>query len=208
MAPKIVNKREKREKIIHCAVDLFAEKGFADTTVKEIADAAHIGKGTIYEYFDSKEEILMSAFRYYVSRGVKTISAELRDATEPEEIITAFLRGMAKHFHSVSQQAAISLFVFQVESILSRSKIFEKYGDEILKIKSNLGAKFIKELSNAIVCAQKDGKFKKIDHNTIAMIIYSYISGISLFAIFDKSIDIQETNNVFMDIFFNGITTF
>ena len=50
---------DKRELILTAATDNFQAKGFAGTTISQIAKDANIGKGTIYEYFQSKEEILM-----------------------------------------------------------------------------------------------------------------------------------------------------
>ncbi len=47
--PKIVNKDEKIKQIVFASMPFFAEKAFAGTNVAEIAKAARIGKGTIYE---------------------------------------------------------------------------------------------------------------------------------------------------------------
>ena len=57
MAPRTANKKIKKEQIIKAALSIFAEKGLRSTTVAEIADKVDIGKGTIYLYFCSKEEI-------------------------------------------------------------------------------------------------------------------------------------------------------
>ncbi len=62
MAPKIVDKEAKREQIMHAAISVFAEKGLVNTKMIDIARAASIGKGTIYEYFRSKEDIFAAAF--------------------------------------------------------------------------------------------------------------------------------------------------
>ena len=48
---------ERRDHLIRLAADLFAEKGFRATTVREIADAAGILSGSLYHHFDSKESI-------------------------------------------------------------------------------------------------------------------------------------------------------
>ncbi|MBC8461550.1 MAG: helix-turn-helix transcriptional regulator [Deltaproteobacteria bacterium] len=48
---------KKEELIIKTAQELFARFGFNKTTVDEIAQKAHIGKSTIYHYFESKEEL-------------------------------------------------------------------------------------------------------------------------------------------------------
>jgi AcrR family transcriptional regulator len=49
-----------RSKIIDTAIDLFSKQGIAGVTVEQIADAADIGKGTIYNYFHTKEAIVMA----------------------------------------------------------------------------------------------------------------------------------------------------
>jgi AcrR family transcriptional regulator len=51
--------RRKRE-ILAAAAQVFAEKGYSSTTTKEIADAADVAEGTLYNYFNGKREILLS----------------------------------------------------------------------------------------------------------------------------------------------------
>jgi AcrR family transcriptional regulator len=51
----------KRDAIVIAAVTCFSRDGFAGTTISAIAQQAKIGKGTVYEYFTSKEEILVEA---------------------------------------------------------------------------------------------------------------------------------------------------
>ena len=63
-------KRETRERIITTALELFGRKGIENTTVDEIAAAADIGKGTIYNYFRTKEDIVV-AFVMEIERGVQ-----------------------------------------------------------------------------------------------------------------------------------------
>ena len=49
---------ERRDEILAIAAQLFAERGFAATTVREIADAAGILSGSLYHHFDSKESMV------------------------------------------------------------------------------------------------------------------------------------------------------
>jgi AcrR family transcriptional regulator len=51
-------KQQTRETIVRVALELFAEHGYDETTLAEIADAADVSPRTIFSYFDSKEEIL------------------------------------------------------------------------------------------------------------------------------------------------------
>jgi AcrR family transcriptional regulator len=56
---------EKHKMIIDKSVELFAEKGYHATSVQEIAEKCGIAKGSFYNYFKSKEELLVSIFKYY-----------------------------------------------------------------------------------------------------------------------------------------------
>src|SRR5260370_25409091 len=49
-----------RERLFRAALALFAKKGYAETTVEDITEAADVGKGTFFNYFRSKEHILMA----------------------------------------------------------------------------------------------------------------------------------------------------
>ncbi len=51
---------ELRERLFRAALDQFAKKGFLETTVEDITNAADVGKGTFFNYFPSKEHILLA----------------------------------------------------------------------------------------------------------------------------------------------------
>ena len=61
-------KREKRERLVKAARELFAAKGFTATTTSEIAARADIGAGTLFLYVRSKEELLVTVFHEDMGR--------------------------------------------------------------------------------------------------------------------------------------------
>ena len=65
----------KKKKIMDTAVEVFGEKGFKNSTISEIAKKAGVGDATIYEYFQSKEELLLSI----PTEFTKDIIAEIND---------------------------------------------------------------------------------------------------------------------------------
>lgn len=55
--PKVVDKDAKRRDLVKAAAALFGRDGYAATKIADVARAAGVGKGTMYEYFDSKEDL-------------------------------------------------------------------------------------------------------------------------------------------------------
>lgn len=64
----------KRKAILEAALRMLdQEQNTAAVTVAGIAQEAQIGKGTVYEYFKSKEEIFLQALFYYLDRSMQSI---------------------------------------------------------------------------------------------------------------------------------------
>lgn len=72
---------ETRERIFRAALELFANRGFQETTVEDITESADVGKGTFFNYFPSKEHVL-SAFGGMQVRKVKAALEGTRAAVE------------------------------------------------------------------------------------------------------------------------------
>ena len=58
-------KIDKKDRILEAAARVFAQKGYAGTAVADIAVQAEIGKGTLYTYFDSKEDLFFAVFEWF-----------------------------------------------------------------------------------------------------------------------------------------------
>jgi AcrR family transcriptional regulator len=81
---------ETRERLFRAALDLFARKGFTETTVEDITEAADVGKGTFFNYFPSKDHILL-AFGEMQRAKLESAVAEARASREP---MPQFLRSL------------------------------------------------------------------------------------------------------------------
>ncbi|MFI5495178.1 TetR/AcrR family transcriptional regulator [Actinoplanes sp. NPDC051859] len=92
---------ERRAHLVQLAGELFAEKGFRATTVREIADAAGILSGSLYHHFDSKESIgdeILSAFLDEVLSGYRTAAAANDDPRAAiEQIIRSSAASLDRH---------------------------------------------------------------------------------------------------------------
>jgi TetR/AcrR family transcriptional regulator, fatty acid metabolism regulator protein len=84
-APRPARGGDKRERILDAAVRVFAKKGFYATRVSEVAKAAGVADGTIYLYFKSKDELLVSLFEDRVERLLRFLEKELAPGTSASE---------------------------------------------------------------------------------------------------------------------------
>ena len=71
---------------------VFARKGFHNSRIAEIADEAGVASGTIYLYFKSKDEILISVFEESLDKIIRDIEAELEVIDDPRERLRTFIR--------------------------------------------------------------------------------------------------------------------
>ncbi len=81
---------EIRERLFRAALDLFARKGFAETTVEDITEAADVGKGTFFNYFPSKDHILLA----FGEMQLNKLEAAIEMARRTGEPMPEFLRSL------------------------------------------------------------------------------------------------------------------
>jgi TetR/AcrR family fatty acid metabolism transcriptional regulator len=103
-----------RERIIAKGVELFSRQGIADVTVDQIAEAADVGKGTIYNYFPSKEHIVvafMVNFEREVQKALTSLIASQRalDATLSSFVLHQFR--VKERYHSFVRVLLTQMFL-------------------------------------------------------------------------------------------------
>jgi AcrR family transcriptional regulator len=87
---------DRRKQILDVAKDVFAKRGVRDANVADICEAAKIGRGTLYQYFDNKNDLLRAVMDGICDRIVDTIAKRAPVATipgvagAPTEMIIAF----------------------------------------------------------------------------------------------------------------------
>ncbi len=101
----------KRERILRAAVDVFAQNGYFNAKVSEIAKAAGVADGTIYLYFDGKEDLLVTIFREHTRNYLQSLERSLATISRPEERMRIAIR---HHLESLGRDRALAV-VSQVE---------------------------------------------------------------------------------------------
>jgi AcrR family transcriptional regulator len=97
-----VPKKDKVILILEASVKVFADDGYESARIEDIAREAGIGKGTLYGYFSSKEELFRECIRYYIKKYYDYMAESVKSHTGFREKLLAFSRSrgefLERHF--------------------------------------------------------------------------------------------------------------
>jgi len=94
------DKLRNKEAIMDAAVHLFAQTGFNETKLEDVAARAEFGKGTIYNYFENKNDLLLSTFDYALGKVTCYLNEQLLNVTEPLERLRLIVNSQFEYYRS------------------------------------------------------------------------------------------------------------
>jgi AcrR family transcriptional regulator len=134
--PKIINRREKQLNVIEAAIPIFAKNGFYNTKMSEIAVEADIGKGSLYEYFNNKEDLFFKTFELWFSLFNEEIASIKSKRYAPEKKITEIFNIF---FQNIEQFQNSYYIYFDFWAELIRNKDYkEKLASIYSELRNNL----------------------------------------------------------------------
>lgn len=146
----------KHDAILRAAIDVFAERGYFNAQVADVARAAGIAAGTVYLYFRSKDDLLISIFE----RGMREAIAEGRQVIEGVDEPIERLRRLARmHLERLGRDRN-SAVVFQVE-LRQSTKFMERFSATLLR-------DYLGLLRDTFADGQRSGVFRADVKPTIA----------------------------------------
>ena len=201
MAPKIVDKDAKKIEIIHAAVKVFSEKGMVKAKMADIALEAGIGKGTIYEYFRSKEEVFASGFQMFFQGMENQIESALSSTTDPVEQLKLLINLSFKSFLQHGSDLAMIMMDFWAEGIRNKDeKILDSI--DLRQIYHEFRIMIQSIINNGI----EQGVFRQVDTHNVAALLIGALDGIMLQWIMDqKVIDLEKITDSVIDNFLYGL---
>jgi TetR/AcrR family fatty acid metabolism transcriptional regulator len=201
MSPRFVDKEEKKRDILMAAMRVFAKGGVVKTKMADIAAAAGIGKGTIYEYFRSKEDIFAAAYHQMFEGVEEKIEAVMADDIEPEEKLRQLMVVTVEGVLGDGGEFAGIMMAFWSEGIRNRN-------DRILDVidLKQLYAEFRGIISSILTEGIQQGRFRKVDISLTASVLIGAMDGILLQLIMEPKIFTpDQVVSVLMDTFLNGL---
>jgi AcrR family transcriptional regulator len=198
--PKHLQREIKKNLIIQAAADLFAQRGFSGTSIADIAANAGIGKGTVYEYFDSKEDLFFAVFQWYVTKTstdlTVSISALGGSATQRLEALNYAVVNLWDEIQEI--------FALTVEfwAASSTSIMRQRFKDAF----KNLYREFRTIVSALIQDGINRGEFNEnLDTKAIASALVGAWDMLFLQAWFDPDFDPLDTAQKFFKVIVRGL---
>jgi TetR/AcrR family fatty acid metabolism transcriptional regulator len=150
----------KRDAILRAAIDVFADRGFFGAQVADIARAAGVAAGTVYLYFKSKDDLLVSIFDRSMREGLTLGRAAVADFDDPRERLRRLARA---HLARLGGDRNLAI-VFQVE-LRQSTKFMERFSSTLLR-------DYLGLIRDAIADGQRAGIFRTDIKATVAAKIF------------------------------------
>lgn len=196
MDKTVLNKSQgKKKELLNNALNLFAEKGFHETTLNDIASASNLTKGGLYHHLQSKEEILFLLHERFITEGITKLNKIDMKELSPE---VKFIELLKTHLDIIHEyKPDITLFFMEIDNLSA-----EKYY-YIKNKRTEYENFFMKSLEEGI----KQGLFAVNDSKVALM----FILGASNFMYhwYDPNgkLTIEELKDIYLGLVTNGIVT-
>ena len=201
MISTVTTRGDKRLRLVTAATAVFAERGYASTRVADIAERAGVGKGTVYEYFSSKEELLFAVFESINADISSRMNDALAAGGSSEEQLLNLLRLGAE---VISEQVDLQPVILDFWAASRGKDLEETYRRAVVASCSlfrNLVSDFIREEQNR-------GEFKtSVDAEALAAVVVATVDGLGIQLSFDRSIDPHRITEAFGRLLYESLTT-
>src|SRR5688500_13314222 len=139
---------DKRDLILKAATKVFAQNGYFQSQVADVARAAGVAAGTVYLYFKSKDHLLVSIFERSMREGLTDSRAKVADLADPPERLRRLARA---HLARLGNDRNLAI-VFQVE-LRQSTKFMERFSSTLLR-------DYLGLIREAIADGQREGVFR------------------------------------------------
>ena len=186
---------DKYRRILEAAISVFAEQGFYQSTVAQIAKAAGVADGTIYLYFKNKDDILVQFYQYKTRQIFERFREAVNQPASAEDKLRCLIRVHLQEFQKDRNMA----IVYQAETHQNR-----RLGHEQIKEMSKMYRDIISEV---VEQGQEEGSIRK---DLYMGIVKRFINGavdevINSWIHSGGQYDLVTMADPLVDLFINGI---
>jgi TetR/AcrR family fatty acid metabolism transcriptional regulator len=185
----------KRERILRASVDVFAEHGYFNAKVSQIAKAAGVADGTIYLYFDGKEDLLITIFREHTRSYLHSLEQTLANVNRAEERLRIAVR---HHLETLGRDRPLAV-VSQVE-LRHSLKFMSLFSQQEVADYLNVIRKIVEQ-------GQQEGTFRRNLHpQLVAKAIFGILDEmVTSWILSDKDHDLASQSDPISELILTGL---
>ena len=178
MSPRPDVSEERKDQILDAATNLFAQKGFSETRMDDIVQESGLSKGTLYWYFKSKDEIILSIFERMFSREFETLEGLVTaDGSASNRLLCYTDRAI----EDVRRMLRLLPLAYEFMAWAFR----RKYVQDAFKLYIN---KYMDVLVPLIQQGVDSGEFRDYDPRSTAITIGAIFEGTILLWVYDNAL--------------------
>lgn len=161
----------RKEAIVAAATELFAEKGFAETTTAEVAERANVAQGTLFYHFKTKENILLEVFESIMARYQAGMEAAVHGTDSGLAAVEALLRFQFAFVEKTSREYMAVLRDFPSYLASSDSPQRERVQRRLAGV--------VGVIRSALERGQRDGTIRDLPVEATAFILRGLVYGLT-----------------------------
>jgi TetR/AcrR family fatty acid metabolism transcriptional regulator len=186
---------DKREAILKAATRVFAQSGFFNAQVADVAKAAGVAAGTVYLYFRSKDDLLVSLFERTMKDAIAAGRDALAGATDPRERLKRIAR---LHLERLGRDRDLAV-VFQVE-LRQSTKFMERFSSSYLR-------EYLGIIREAVEAGQTAGLFRSdVSATVAAKILFGALDEMATnWMLSRRRYSLEADADAVIDLFLHGV---
>lgn len=183
-----IKRERKKEKILDAAAELFSNKNYHEVMMDDVAKLISVAKGTVYNYFASKEELYFTIMK----TRMESLLTLLKQKIETEKSSIDSLRAFVVHLYMFMTKHRKFFLIYQRESLNKQNSFCE----ELLSLERQM--KLI--ITQIVSVGEKEGVFRKVDEEFAISLILGSVYGAVQRGInnnFSEDVLIKEKEEIF-----------
>jgi AcrR family transcriptional regulator len=188
-------REERRRQILEAALTVFSKKGFHAANVSDVAAEAGVSQGTIYWYFDSKDELLKAALLHFFADFGEITFEALEPCQTAAEKLQAL--GQSMELFVKDAEGLFALFLSYWSSSSQREEAGLWWIDLLVEYKDLLVG-IIEE-------GVRNGEFRPVDAEPLVWALMAAYDGLAAYLVLMPEIDLKRVNQAFIGTLLSGL---
>ncbi len=199
--PRRTGERDKRiEELLAAATAVFAERGYNAATIDAVAERAGVAKGTVYQYFKSKEELLFAVFDRWTAQYFAALSARVPSTgVSAEEQLRCLVRAAVELAGDIQDLYPLTFEFWAASASLDLRERFLAQFRSMYQLFRDYVAGILRRGVEA-------GEFSPdVDVKAVSAMFVGALDGFFLQAWFDRELDLAKTCEGFVAVLIRGL---